>query len=82
MKIRHVDLWEAITIPGTNIAGDKSIQPRVSTKHPGCLLTLTPEGLIVEYRGCIALVPMGNVKLVLFDKEEAGGGSSKPDSKD
>ena len=68
MTPKHVELFEAISILGTNIAGDKSIQPL--TKHKGCKLTMTPEGMVVEYRDSFSLIPSANLKLVLFGPKE------------
>lgn len=67
MTPKTVQLTRAITIPGTKLLGAISIQP---LKHPEAVMTITPEGLLVEQGDIIALVPFSNIDLIIAAKPE------------
>ena len=67
MTPKIINLREAITIPGTKMNGVITID--LITKHFKTILTLGPEGVLVESAGKQALIPMHNIKLIIFGED-------------
>lgn len=78
MKAKSVQLSQAVTIPGTKILGEISIQPE---KHPDTNLTVSADGVIVESQGITALIPLSNVKSIILHSGEESGRSKQTSKK-
>jgi hypothetical protein len=78
MKAKSVQLKEAVTIPGTKILGEMSIQPE---KHPSADLTISAEGILVQDQGVVALIPLSNVKSIVLQAESSNGRSEQTSKK-
>jgi hypothetical protein len=78
MKAKSVQLSQAVTIPGTKILGEMSIQPE---KHPDANLTVSSDGVIVESHGITALIPLSNVKSIVLQSSEENGRSKQASKK-
>lgn len=78
MKAKSVQLSQAVTIPGTKILGEISIQPE---KHPDTNLTVSSDGVIVESQGITALIPLSNVKSIILQAGDENGRSKQASKK-
>lgn len=78
MKAKYVQLVQAVTIPGTRILGDMSIQP---DKHPEAELSVASTGVNVKSNGVLAFIPFSNIKSIIL-VQEAEDGRSKQTSKE
>jgi len=78
MRAKSVQLSQAVTIPGTKILGEISIQV---DKHPDAQLTVSTDGVIVESHGITALIPLSNVKSIVLQPETKNGRSEQASKK-
>jgi|LakMenEpi12Oct12_1017442.scaffolds.fasta_scaffold00017_15 hypothetical protein len=74
MKVKSVEIINAITIPGTSVLGAISIFPE---KHPDVSLSLESNGVLVESRGISAIIPLTNIKSVILAPEVQSGRSKQ-----
>lgn len=78
MKAKSVQLSQAVTIPGTKILGEMSIQPE---KHPDANLTVSSDGVVVQSNGILALIPLSNVKSIVLESDQDNGRSKQTSKK-
>lgn len=69
MRAKYIQLAQAVTIPGTRILGDMSIQPE---KHPEAVLTVQEFGVSVKSCGISAFIPFSNIKSIILQDEDNG----------
>jgi hypothetical protein len=69
MRAKSVQLKEAVTIPGTKILGEMSIQPE---KHPDAVISVSDSGVVVKSGTIVGFIPFSNIKSIVLQEEDNG----------
>ena len=64
MKIKSVELLNAIIIPGTKVGGDMTLN---ATKQFGIELELVDNLLMIKIGGKVAAVPLSSVRVIVYE---------------
>lgn len=67
-QIKSVELINAISVPGTKLAMDFTIN---TTKQMGVELDYNDQFIIIKYMGKTVFTPFTNVRFIILDTNEA-----------